>query len=487
MSQPEFQKIAHLLAGAASANTADGTRTYVLYTEDSSIISKEWTGKTFTTQTTVVEDDVRPDSTAAYVLGKSVQTVIYIDSSSMLHTIDFDEESDEWYEDPNKAIQHRAHPSSHVAACLNGHGHIVVVYHTGSFLAAFTLADPTNVTKVPVNCSSNSALYALFADGTIRVFYVSSADHCLHYATKSNELDWSDTKWSTQPFNGTAKRFIVNATRERTTTSFEAYVLTDRAKMLQVSADGHCSNLGRIDENGTFVSERAVDMCCIEAQENTFTEERLHDLLAEDPAIIDAVGGPLSVTPLAAACWSGSVDAVDLLLDNPIRLANPNALSPKNRTPLYYAVRGSIPGNRRAIVRALLDAGAKVDACYPEDQNNTPLMTAIADTADKEVIHELVDRGASLTKTNMQGQTAVVLAEGTGLEEELLRSEERELKKAGPHSIQKELVQVLVAIAMLIIAYFNNDVVKEIVVGVLAKVQESMGDDLEEDEDVSDD
>ncbi|KAF4617974.1 hypothetical protein D9613_013015 [Agrocybe pediades] len=484
MSQLEFQKIAHILTGAANADTVDG-RTYVLYTEDSSLISKEWTGKTFTNQTEVVEDGVRPGSTAAYVRGKSIETVIYMDSSSMLHIIDFDEESDEWYEDPKKVIQHKAHPSSHIAACLNGLGHIVVVYHTGRHLVVFALASPTHTTNVPVKCSPDTALYALFVDGVIRIFYI-SADGCLHYATKSNELDWSDTKWSTQPFNGTVKRFIVNATREGTTTRFEAHVLTDRAKILQVSANGHCSNLGRVDENGTFVSERAVDMCCIEAQENTLTEKRLHDLLAEDPAIINAFGGPLSITPLAAACWSGSVDAVDLLLDNPIRLADPNALSPKNRTPLYYAVRGSIPENRRAIVRALLDAGAKVDACYPEDQNNTPLMTAIADTADKEVIHELVDRGASLTKTNMQGQTAVVLAEGTGLEQELMRSEERELKKAGPHSIQKELVQVLVAIAMLIIAYFNNDVVKDIVEGVLVKCQEALGDDLEEEDDSKD-
>ena len=99
-------------------------------------------------------------------------------------------------------------------------------------------------------------------------------------------------------------------------------------------------------------------------------------------------------------------------------------------------------------------------------------MNAVADTGDKELIHELVDRGASLTKTNMRGQTAVMLADGTGLELELRPLKERQLQKTEPHSIQKELIDVLVSIVMLIMAYFNNDFARDIVGSVVSKLQE---------------
>jgi uncharacterized protein (DUF2164 family) len=66
-----------------------------------------------------------------------------------------------------------------------------------------------------------------------------------------------------------------------------------------------------------------------------------------------------------------------------------------------------------------------------------------------------------------------MLAEGTGMELELRPLKERNVR---PHSIQKELTDVFVAIAMLIIAYFNNDGVRDIVSLMLAKLHEMNGD-----------
>ncbi|KAF8340102.1 ankyrin repeat-containing domain protein, partial [Amanita rubescens] len=159
--------------------------------------------------------------------------------------------------------------------------------------------------------------------------------------------------------------------------------------------------------------------------------------------------GDNSVTPLAAASWRGHLDIVKLLLHEG---ANPNAISPQNRTPLFYLTKRSPARNRLGIVRALLDAGANVNECYPENNLNTPLMNAITVVADKEVVHELLKRGASLTATNAQGQTAKMLAGGTKLEADFMKWTERT-----PSELETRLVEFMVSLLVLIFTYTNNE------------------------------
>ena len=338
----QLEDIAHRLVAAGSANTTDRRSTYILYTQGSSLISKEWTGKTFANQTTIV-GSVRSNSAAAYILTQSVEIIVYIDTSSKLHAIRFDDESDEWFEVSSNTTQHEVHPTGNVTACLNEHDHLVILFQSKrGHLTTFSLNHPNHSTGIPVRTMTKSPLWAGFVRGILHVFYVSADDRCMHYAIKKDDTSsWVDKTWSLHPFNGTAMWFIMELKQQGDVFEFEAHVLTQEGELLHVAADGQWEKLGRVDAKGTFVSERSVDICCIEAQNNTLTEEHLNELLAADPSIIDAVGGPLSVTPLATACWSGSLEAVCLLLDNPYRLADPNALSPQNWTPLYYAVSRS--------------------------------------------------------------------------------------------------------------------------------------------------
>ena len=75
--------------------------------------------------------------------------------------------------------------------------------------------------------------------------------------------------------------------------------------------------------------------------------------------------------------------------------------------------------DRLAIVRALLDASAQIDACSANDDLYTLLMNAVTKIRNKKVVHELVHRGASLTQMNVQGQTDQELAKESGMEQDL--------------------------------------------------------------------
>ncbi|KAF9045495.1 hypothetical protein BJ165DRAFT_166046 [Panaeolus papilionaceus] len=472
MSQLQLQKIVHCLAGAASADVVDGstTTTTILYTQDSSIISKELFDTRFITSSVVVSSEVRTNSTVGFILDDSIQIIIYIDTSSKLRVVEFDEEADEWYENPSKVIQHEVSPTGHVTACLNERSQIVIFFQSKrGQLTTFTLADPIHATDIPFGTLPGSPLCARLVGSTMYIFYISSVDRCLRYAIrKAGSSTWEERKWPKKPLTDVPNRLMVNIVQGGSL-EFEAYVMTADSALLCVGSNGRWSRLGRVDEGGVYVSERAIDVIFTEVENDSLTDQRLGELLAEDPSIIDAVGGPQLITPLAAACWGGSLKTVTLLLNNSHQRANPNALSPKNRTPLYYAVAQSPPASRKAIVCALLDAGADIDACYPENFNNTPLMDAIVVTADKKLVMELVKRGASLTKINMRGETAAMLARLSGLED---------ITRSASQPVTKEVINVLVAISMLIIAYFNTQRVRDVLECVVRKLEELKDEDL---------
>ncbi|KAF9045503.1 hypothetical protein BJ165DRAFT_1477790 [Panaeolus papilionaceus] len=475
----DLQAIAHRLGAAASAISTDKKTVHTIETSNSSLISKAWTDQTLISETTIV-DFVRPNSSAAYMMSPDIlETIVYVDPSSRLRVLEFDEESEDWFERASNEILYEVDPLGNLAACSNGHGSISVFFQRRKgILATFNLDEPLLTSEIHLHIARGSPLWAGFIRGAIHIFYISTLDRCVHFA-KQKDVDsgWVDKVWTRQPFKEMATKFYVVPDLSGSRVKYEAYVLTQDMSFLHIATNGQWSKLGRVDQRGDFVSENNIDICCIEAQNNTLTEERLGELLATDPSIIDAVGGPLNVTPLAAACWNGHLEAATLLLDNPFRLANPSSISPKNRTPLYFAVALSPPGNRREIVAALIDAGADVDASSPDDYGNTPLMIAVADTGDVEVVQELMSRGASLTKTNMRGQTASMLASGSNLEQELRPLGEPNM---APHSVQKEVVDVLVAITILIVAYFNSEYLRDIMKRVLIELKNNNKVDVDD-------
>jgi ankyrin repeat protein len=123
---------------------------------------------------------------------------------------------------------------------------------------------------------------------------------------------------------------------------------------------------------------------------------------------------------------TGRLDIVQLLLHH---RANPNALSPRKRTPLFYATSTRQERDRLAIIRILLEAGANVDECYADSGFNTPLMNAITLISDEDVVKELLKHGASPIAKDVTGQTAEMLANGMPIIEEILSRRAVEVNK----------------------------------------------------------
>jgi hypothetical protein len=201
-----------------------------------------------------------------------------------------------------------------------------------------------------------------------------------------------------------------------------------------------------------------------EAFNGTLDSTKLNSYLAADASIIDNIGGTFNVTPLAAACMSGRLDVVKLLLQ---RKAYPNVPSPHNRTPLYFATTRAPPKDRSAIVEALINSGAKVDLVCDSD-GNTPLMNAISQARDKNLVQLLVDKGASLAPENNQKETAEILAKKYGMGRSLQ-------PKAQRNSSRAQVVDTIVNFVLLVISYVNSSLIKNVAKGVVKKLYNISG------------
>jgi ankyrin repeat protein len=129
---------------------------------------------------------------------------------------------------------------------------------------------------------------------------------------------------------------------------------------------------------------------------------RLSDLLQRDPALTNAQS-PDGFSPLGLAAFFGRLDAVQLLLQRGAQVNQPSN-NPQKVTPLHSAVAGQ----HLEIARALLDAGAEVNAV--QEGGFTPLMSA-AQNGQVELVRFLLERGADRSKTTEDGRSAYFFAD----------------------------------------------------------------------------
>jgi ankyrin repeat protein len=133
--------------------------------------------------------------------------------------------------------------------------------------------------------------------------------------------------------------------------------------------------------------------------------DRLTELLAEDPQLVDAMSGD-GFTPLHLAAFFGQTDAVRLLLARGATVDR-NGTGWMTGTPLHAAASGS----HASVVRMLLEAGG--DPNNRQRHGYTPLHSAAAN-GDLESVDLLLESGADAWAANDAGETALVLAERSG-------------------------------------------------------------------------
>jgi ankyrin repeat protein len=164
---------------------------------------------------------------------------------------------------------------------------------------------------------------------------------------------------------------------------------------------------------------------------------------------INEVDPDRELTPLAAAVWNGHVSVAQLLLRHNADVNQPSG----TRSPLWIAASRT-ERNAGRIIQILLRNGADPTTPSENDYNSTPLLNAVAESRDVEVISMLVDAGASPTATDADKQSAQILAEkrkDRAVLNALLPRSQRNTNRA-------EAVYLMVSLLLFIVAWANRNV-----------------------------
>ena len=420
---PQLQNLARCLLAAGHSKSRDGKEQYLLYVDEQTYLLQfqQWSSDFIAKEGLVGASAVRPNSTAAYVITPIGNLIICITPSSKLGFYTYDDEEREWvYNDDDPLSTYVVHRDGKVAASVDVNGQVHVVFQDAS--CGLTYVDNQwSGTVLPVRPLVGSPVSISVVGNILRIYYISAKDELMHDLSRADGT-WHDTVVTKHRFYKKIQSFVVVESERGDN---ELYVMSDSGTLQKIDGQGRLMKLG-IVQKGKFVSERSVDGCTNDVWNGTITENCLENYLADDPSCIDTPGGDQSVTPLAAACMTGRLEIVQLLLHH---RANPNALSPRKRTPLFYATSTRQERDRLAIIRTLLEAGANVDECYAESGFNTPLMNAITLISDEDVVEVLLKHGASPIAKDVTGQTVEMLAKGMPNIERILSRRVTEINK----------------------------------------------------------
>ena len=109
-------------------------------------------------------------------------------------------------------------------------------------------------------------------------------------------------------------------------------------------------------------------------------------------------------TALMRAAFAGKTDNIAFLVAHG---ANVNAVEQKGFTPLFFALRGKMPGASMA----LLNAGANSKAVLPD---GTSVVAAAVDNGNIPFAVTVVSRGTDLTQRDAQGRQLIHVAAASG-------------------------------------------------------------------------
>ena len=419
----QLQTLTRCLLAAGYSKSQDGKEQYLLYVDEQTSLLQfqHWSSDFIAKEELVGASPVRPNSTAAHVITPIGKLIICITPSSRLDSYTYDNEESEWVQNDDDSLSaYVVHRDGKLAATVDASGRVHVVFQDASHRLTY-VDNQWSGTVLPVRPLVGSPVSISVANNILRIYYISAKDQSIHALSRENGT-WNDIVVTKHRFHQKIQGIVVV---ESERDDKELYVMSEDDVLWKFDAQGSLMKLGTA-QKGKFISERSVDGCTNDAWKGTLNERCLKNYLANDPSCIDTPGGDSSVTPLAAACMSGHLGIVQLLLHH---RANPNALSSRKRTPLFYATSTRQEHDRLAIIRTLLEAGANVDECYAESGFNTPLMNAITLISDEDVAKELIKHGASPIAKDVTGQTVEMLAKGMPMIEKILSRRVVEVNK----------------------------------------------------------
>ncbi|KIJ33312.1 hypothetical protein M422DRAFT_264697 [Sphaerobolus stellatus SS14] len=244
MVSPSLHDLTRYLLAAGGAINPDGVDAYLLYVEDDCLRLKHWTGTQFGDEETIAED-IRPGSTASYVVNGTIRTIVCISSTNVIRAWKYHEEDEEWVEDESIPA-HTVHPNSHITAGVDAEQRLRVAFQgpTGRLVI---LDEKWAQTALPANPIIGTPLFTVLWKGSFEVCYVSNNTR-IHMVSNNSDKVMID-----HALTENLKRMVILPNQSD---ELEVFGLTEKDTILRVAMEG---GMGMSKEVGVILNGRFIE------------------------------------------------------------------------------------------------------------------------------------------------------------------------------------------------------------------------------------
>ncbi|KAF8810487.1 hypothetical protein BYT27DRAFT_7091735, partial [Phlegmacium glaucopus] len=246
----QLQNLTRCLLAAGYATSRDGKERYLLYVDaqTSFLQCQYWSGN-YLVDDELVTSDVRPNSTAAYLITRASDIIICITPSSTLTSYTYDDEECEWVQNDDDTLSsYVVHQNGKLTASVDANGRIHIVFQDASQCLTYLVKGRPSTVLPFVWPILGSPLSISVVGNTLHVYYISAKDEFIHHVSGVNDT-WNDRIVIKRRFDKKIQSFVEVGTESGDN---ELYVMTEDDALLKVNTQEHLMKLGTV-QKGKFV------------------------------------------------------------------------------------------------------------------------------------------------------------------------------------------------------------------------------------------
>lgn len=245
----QLQLLTNLLLAAGDAPDPEGEGLHCLFTnERSSLISKHWTGTAYGKKE-LVTDDIRSDSSAAYILTDDIRIIFCVSGKSYFRAIKYDEEEEEWLDE--ELPHYELHPEGHITGFIGPDSRAFALFQAPSGHLV-SLNDTWVSSVLHANAAIATPIATAFVGTQLLAIYLGKDNHLRLIKQSSDGRFGEDTIFAPCIFEGKLKKIRLSG--DEGSQNLEAYVLTEKRGIFLVKQGAEeRKSLGTVGNNGVFV------------------------------------------------------------------------------------------------------------------------------------------------------------------------------------------------------------------------------------------
>ena len=225
-----LQTVTRILTASGAARNSTDDETVFLYTNNGTLVSKVFANEKWGDQD-ILARNVRANSPTAYIHIASSDVLLYLDNTSTLRALRYDDDEKEWSDDGSVPAVN-LHAKGGVATCFVSDDDAKArTFYQAPSQELVCLNSTWTPSILPAKPLVGTPIFATIISDRAHVFFIDNDDRFIHYLVEQSSGVWVDNVLAKSKLDETVTQIIVSGG----TNGLQACAITAQKTILEVS------------------------------------------------------------------------------------------------------------------------------------------------------------------------------------------------------------------------------------------------------------